>query len=131
MPSNRIGRINEEIQRELSDQLRRLKDPRVSATGMVSITRVDTTGDLRYARIYVSTLDKARETEVLKGLKSAAGFLRRELGRALQLRYTPELQFVEDDSIGTGAHILSMLRDPEVVKPANPANEHIRLEDEE
>ena len=84
MPSNRIGRINEEIQRELSDQLRRLKDPRVSATGMVSITRVDTTGDLRYARIYVSTLDKARETEVLKGLKSAAGFLRRELGRALQ-----------------------------------------------
>lgn len=75
MPSNRIGRINEEIQRELSDQLRRLKDPRVSATGMVSITRVDTTGDLRYARIYVSTLDKARETEVLKGLKSAAGFL--------------------------------------------------------
>ena len=57
--------------------------------------------------------------------------MRRELGRALQLRYTPELQFVEDDSIGAGAHILSMLRDPEVVKPANPANEHIRLEDEE
>ena len=105
MPSNRIGRINEEIQRELSDQLRRLKDPRVSATGMVSITRVDTTGDLRYARIYVSTLDKARETEVLKGLKSAAGFLRRELGRALQLRYTPELQFIADDSIAHGAHI--------------------------
>ena len=110
MPSNRIGRINEEIQRELSDQLRRLKDPRVSATGMVSITRVDTTGDLRYARIYISTLDKTRETEVLKGLKSAAGFLRRELGRALQLRYTPELQFIADDSIANGAHILEVLR---------------------
>lgn len=110
MPSNRIGRINEEIQRELSDQLRRLKDPRVSATGMVSITRVDTTGDLRYARIYVSTLDKARETEVLKGLKSAAGFLRRELGRALQLRYTPELVFEADDSIAHGTHILEVLR---------------------
>ena len=110
MPSNRIGRINEEIQRELSDQLRRLKDPRVSATGMVSITRVDTTGDLRYARIYISTLDKTRETEVLKGLKSAAGFLRRELGRALQLRYTPELQFIADDSIAHGAHILEVLR---------------------
>ena len=110
MPSNRIGRINEEIQRELSDQLRRLKDPRVSATGMVSITRVDTTGDLRYARIYISTLDKTRETEVLKGLKSAAGFLRRELGRALQLRYTPELQFIADDSIVHGAHILEVLR---------------------
>ena len=110
MSSNRIGRINEEIQRELSDQLRRLKDPRVSATGMVSITRVDTTGDLRYARIYISTLGKTRETEVLKGLKSAAGFLRRELGRALQLRYTPELQFIADDSIAHGAHILEVLR---------------------
>ena len=113
MPSNRIGRINEEIQRELSDQLRRLKDPRVSATGMVSITRVDTTGDLRYARIYISTLDKTRETEVLKGLKSAAGFLRRELGRALQLRYTPELQFIADDSIAHGAHILELLHQVE------------------
>ena len=53
MPSNRIGRINEEIQRELADQLRRLKDPRVSQVGMVSITRVDTTSDLRYARVYI------------------------------------------------------------------------------
>ena len=110
MASNRIGRINEEIQRELASQLRRLKDPRVSATGMVSITRVDTTGDLRYARIYISTLDKTRETEVLKGLKSAAGFLRRELGRALQLRYTPELVFEADDSIAHGTHILEVLR---------------------
>ena len=109
MPSNRIGRINEEIQRELSDQLRRLKDPRVSQVGMVSITRVDTTSDLRYARIYVSTLDKSQEREVLKGLKSAAGFLRRELGRSLQLRYTPELQFLADDSIQHGAHILELL----------------------
>ena len=109
MPSNRIGRINEEIKRELSDQLRRLKDPRVSQVGMVSITRVDTTSDLRYARIYVSTLDKSQEREVLKGLKSAAGFLRRELGRSLQLRYTPELQFLADDSIQHGAHILELL----------------------
>ena len=85
MPSNRLGRINEEIQRELADQLRRLKDPRVSS-GMVSIIRVDTTGDLRYARVYISALDKSREKDVVKGLKSASGFLRRELGRALQLR---------------------------------------------
>ena len=110
MPSNRIGRINEEIQRELSDQLRRLKDPRVSQTGMVSITRVDTTGDLRYARVYISVLDKSQEKDVLQGLKSAAGFLRRELGHALQLRYTPQLQFVADDSILHGAHILEVLR---------------------
>ena len=109
MPSTRVGRINEEIQRELADQLRRLKDPRVSS-GMVSIIRVDTTGDLRYARVYVSALDKSREKEVLKGLKSASGFLRRELGRALQLRYTPELIFEADDSIAHGSHILEVLR---------------------
>lgn len=113
MASNRISRINEEIQRELSEQFRRLKDPRVSQTGMVSITRVDTTGDLRHARIYISALDKSQEKEVLKGLKSAAGFLRRELGRSLQLRYTPELQFVADDSIQHGAHILEVLRQVE------------------
>ena len=129
MPSNRIGRINEEIQRELSDQFRRLKDPRVSS-GMVSITRVDTTGDLRYARIYVSALDKSQEKEVLEGLKSAAGFLRRELGRALQLRYTPELQFVPDDSIQYGAHILQVLRDPDKVKPVNPDNDAVLPEEE-
>lgn len=130
MPSNRIGRINEEIQRELSGQLRRLKDPRVSQVGMVSITRVDTTGDLRYARVYVSVLDKAQEKDVLKGLRSAAGFLRRELGHALQLRYTPELQFIADDSIQYGAHILEVLRDPERVKPVNPDNDAVLPEEE-
>ena len=129
MPSNRIGRINEEIQRELSDQFRRLKDPRVSS-GMVSITRVDTTGDLRYARVYISVLDKSQEKDVLKGLKSASGFLRRELGRALQLRYTPELQFIADDSIQYGAHILEVLRDPDKVKPVNPDNDAVLPEEE-
>ena len=129
MPSNRIGRINEEIQRELSDQFRRLKDPRVSS-GMVSITRVDTTGDLRYARVYISVLDKSQEKDVLKGLKSASGFLRRELGRALQLRYTPELQFIGDDSIQYGAHILEVLRDPGKVKPVNPDNDAVLPEEE-
>ena len=113
MPSNRIGRINEEIQRELADQLRRLKDPRVSQVGMVSITRVDTTSDLRYARVYISVLDKDQEKDVLKGLKSAAGYLRHELGSRVDLRYTPELQFFIDDSIAYGAHILDMLRQVE------------------
>ena len=129
MPSNRIGRINEEIQRELSALIRTVKDPRVH--GLVSITAADTTTDLRYAKIYVSVLDQSDVKEVVKGLKSAGGYLRRELGRALQLRYTPELIFVEDDSINQGAHILSMLRDQSVVKPANPANEHIHLDEEE
>ena len=113
MASNRINRINDEIQRELAAQLRNLKDPRVSGTGMVSITRVDTTSDLRFARVYVSVLDKEQEKDVLKGLKSASGFLRRELGHALQLRYTPELQFIGDDSISHGAHILELLREEE------------------
>ncbi|MBQ7778027.1 MAG: 30S ribosome-binding factor RbfA [Oscillibacter sp.] len=113
MASNRIDRINEEIQRELSALIRRLKDPRVSQAGMVSIIRVDTTGDLRYSRIYVSALNKSMEKDVLKGLKSASGFLRRELGHSLQLRYTPELQFIADDSIQQGAHILEVLRQVE------------------
>ena len=129
MASNRIGRINEEIQRELATLIRTVKDPRVH--GLVSITAVDTTSDLRYSKIYVSVLDKSDVKEVVKGLKSAGGYLRRELGAALKLRYTPELIFVEDDSIGQGAHILSLLRDPEVVKPANPANAHIDLDSEE
>lgn len=129
MASNRIGRINEEIQRELSALIRSVKDPRV--TGMVSVTAVETTPDLRYAKVFISVLDKSDSTQVLKGLKSASGWLRRELGRALQLRYTPELQFERDDSIDKGTHILDMLRDPAVVKPANPANAHINLDDEE
>lgn len=108
MASNRIGRINEEIQRELSDLLRELKDPRVHKT-MLSITRVETTPDLRYAKIFVSLLDKEYTKETLAGLKSSAGYLRRELGRSLQLRYTPELQWQADDSITHGAHILEIL----------------------
>lgn len=110
MPSNRIGRINEEMQRELSALIRQLKDPRVNTAGMVSVTRADTAPDLRYAKIYVSVLDKSKEKEVLKGLKSASGFLRREIGRALQLRYTPELQFIGDDSMLRGAQVLEILR---------------------
>lgn len=130
MANNRIDRINEEIQRELSALLRTVKDPRLQ-NGLLTITHVDTTSDLRYSRIFISALDKSREQDMMKGLKSASGYLRRELGASLKLRYTPELQFVADDSIRQGAHILEMLRDPAVVKPANPANEHIVLEDEE
>ena len=131
MPSNRIGRINEEIQRELASLIRTVKDPRVADAGMVSVTAVETTPDLKYAKIYVSVLDKSASAQALKGLKSAAGYLRRELGRALNLRNTPELSFVRDDSIDKGAHILDLLRDPSVVKPPNPANEHIILDEEE
>lgn len=108
MPSNRIGRINEEIQRELSDLLRTLKDPRVQKT-MVSVTRVDTTSDLRYAKVYVSVYDKDLSKEVFKGLKSSGGFLRHELADRLSLRYTPELVWEEDKSITYGARVLDIL----------------------
>ncbi len=108
MANNRLGRINEEIQRELSSLIRTVKDPRV--TGMISVTGVDTTADLKYAKVYISVLDKSDCAQVLKGLKSASGYLRRELGRALQLRGTPELTFIQDDSIDKGAHILELLR---------------------
>ena len=129
MASNRIGRINEEIQRELASLIPNVKDPRV--TGMISVTAVETTPDLRFAKVYVSMLDKSSAKEVVKGLKSAAGYLRREIGRSLNLRYTPELMFEEDHSIDHGAHILEMLRNPDIVKPANPANAHIVLDEEE
>ena len=123
MASNRIGRINDEIRRELSDILRTVKDPRVSQS-MLTITHVDTTSDLRYARIYLTALDRTGEKDLMRGLKSASGYLRRELGSRLNLRYTPELQFMSDDSIAHGAHILDLLSH---VKPANPANADIVL----
>ena len=131
MPNNRIGRVNEEIQRELASLIPTVKDPRVTNAGMISVTAVETTQDLKYAKIFVSVLDKSASAQALKGLKSASGYLRRELGQRLNLRNTPELSFVRDDSIDKGAHILDMLRDPEVVKPANPANAHIILDEED
>ena len=113
MASNRIGRINEEIQKELSSLIRNLKDPRVQDT-MISITRVETTPDLRWAKVYASFLQEDQAADALKGLKSASGYLRRELGRALQLRYTPELQWALDDSITYGAKMLKLINSLEV-----------------
>ena len=120
MASNRMGRINEEIQRELASLIPTVKDPRVS--GMISVTAVDTTPDLKYAKIYISVLDKSDCQQVLKGLKSAAGYLRRELGHALNLRYTPELVFERDDSIDIGAHVLELLRSVEEKENKDPEN---------
>ena len=115
MPSNRIGRINEEIQRELSDLLRTLKDPRVQKT-MVSVTRVETTSDLHFAKVWVSIYDKDQSKEVLKGLRSSGGFLRRELANRLRLRHTPELGWEEDHSITYGARILDILATLDIPK---------------
>ena len=109
MASNRIGRINEDLQRELSALIRTLKDPRVQQS-MVSVTKVDATGDLRYAKVYISVLDKDKSKETLKGLKSASGFMRREIGSRLRLRYTPELVFEEDQSMEYGARMFDLLK---------------------
>ena len=111
MPSNRIGRINEEIQRELAELIRSLKDPRVQT--MISITRVDTTPDLRYSKIYVSVLEEARSQDAIRGLKSAGGWLRR--------RYTPELVFTLDDSLKYGAHMFDLLEKLERQEAAREA----------
>lgn len=108
MASNRINRINEEIQKELSSLLRNVKDPRVQDT-MISITRVETTPDLRYTKVYVSFLQEDRVKNAMEGLKSAGGFLRRQLGHNLQLRYAPEIVWSLDDSITYGAHMMELI----------------------
>ena len=113
MASNRKGRINEELQRELSSLIRTLKDPRVQQS-MVSVTKVEATGDLRYAKVYISVLDKDKSKETLKGLKSASGFMRREIAGRSHLRYTPELVWELDDSITYGAKMLKLINSLEV-----------------
>jgi len=113
MASNRINRINEEIQKELSSLLRTVKDPRVQDT-MISITRVETTPDLRYTKVYVSFLQSDRAAGAMKGLQSAAGYLRRQLGSNLKLRYSPEIVWSLDDSITYGAKMLKLINSLEV-----------------
>ena len=108
MASNRILLINEEIQKELSNLLRKVKDPRVQDV-MISITRVETTTDLRYTKVYVSFLQEDKASDAMKGLKSAAGFLRRQLGSNLKLRYAPEIVWALDDSITYGARMLELI----------------------
>ena len=113
MASNRILLINEEIQKELSSLLRTVKDPRVQDV-MISITRVETTPDLRYTKVYVSFLQSEKADEAMKGLKSAAGYLRRQLGQNLQLRYAPQIVWEKDDSIVYGARMLKLINSLEV-----------------
>lgn len=113
MSSNRINRINEEIQKELSSLLRTVKDPRVQDT-MISITRVETTPDLRYTKVYVSFLEEDKVKNAMAGLKSAGGYLRRELGHNLQLRYAPEIVWSLDDSITYGAKMLKLINSLEI-----------------
>ena len=109
MPTNKLQRINEDISRELSALLREVKDPRVRQ-GMLSVLAVDTTADLKFAKVYLSVLGLEDEKRMLKGLESAAGHLRRALGQALDLRHTPELIFKLDKSMEHGAHVSKILQ---------------------
>ena len=108
MPSNKLARTNDDIQLVMSKLLREIKDPRVNQ-GMISVTRVETTGDLRYSKIWLSVMGLQNEKEFKIGLKSAAGWLRRELGSSLKLRNTPELTIELDHSIEYGAHINELI----------------------
>ena len=111
MASNRIGRINEEIQRELAALIRTVKDPRVH--GLVSVTAVDTTPDLRYAKIYVSVFPFDRSTAVMAVLDKQNWLLRRSLGQRVhnQLKTVPEIQFFLDDSLEYIDNIDQLLRE--------------------
>jgi ribosome-binding factor A len=108
----RATRVADQIRTEVADILmRKTKDPRV---GVVTVTDVELTADLRLARVYVTTgTDAQRETEALAGLEKAAGFIRGELGRRLNLRYTPDLVFKKDVAGARGDRILSLLHDLE------------------
>lgn len=108
MAGNRAARIADVIQQELAGLIRNeLKDPRI---GFVSIVKVDVSGDIRHAKVYVSVMgDESAQKETLKALQSASGFLRNEVGRALQIRYTPELHFALDESIAHGSRIAQLL----------------------
>ena len=113
MPSknnNRIGRIDEEYRKELSQIISyELKNPNV--TGMISVTKVKVTPDLKFAKIYVSILNSKNIKETMEGLKKSSGFVRSELAKRINLRNTPELIFEIDDSMEYGAKIDSILKE--------------------
>ena len=113
MANYRIRRINEEVQKALGDILRQVKDPRVSCN-FISITAVDVTGDLKYAKIYYSVIaPNCSKKELSRGLRSASGYIRLQLAKMLNLRQTPELQFIYDTSSENGAHISKLLKQVE------------------
>jgi len=113
MPTNKLQRINQDISHALSRLLREVKDPRVQQ-GMISIVAVETTPDLKFAKVHLSVMGLEDEKGLLKGLHSASGYLRRELGRVLTIRHTPELSFKLDKSMEHGAHVSKILRDLDV-----------------
>lgn len=108
--ANRINKINEEVKRELSSVIRELKDSRIPV--MTSVVAVNVTPDLRWAKAYISVFGSDEvQKSAIEGLKSASGFIRREIGHRLKLRYTPEFDFELDHSIEHGAYINKLIND--------------------
>ena len=114
MANHHIDRINDDIRRVLAEKLREVKDPRVQQGSMVTVTHTDTSSDLRTCKVYISILGDYDPKEMRRGLKSVSGWLRRELSGSLDLRYTPELTFVLDDSIAHGAYINQLINDLDI-----------------
>ena len=107
---NRLNRINEELKKELSQIISyELKNPEV--TGMISVTRVKITPDLKYAKVYVSILNSKNDEKTIEGLKKSAGFMRSQIAKRINLRITPELVFEKDDSMEYGMKIEAILKD--------------------
>ena len=110
MAGFKINRVTSDIKIALADILREVKDPRVSK--LLSIVKLDVSGDMSYAKVYVSAIEgKEKTAESVKALKGAAGYIRRELGARLKLRKVPELRFVADDSIEVSAKISRIVND--------------------
>lgn len=127
MAKYRRGRINDEVQKELAMILREVKDPRL-ADAFISITAAEVTPDLKFAKIYYSAMQGDKK-EIAKGLKSSAGYIRRQLAQRLNLRMTPELTFCEDHSIAHGAHISKLLNEIEFAPETEDEGEKADGED--
>jgi len=108
MSGQRLDRLREEIRKETSDVIRKLKDPRV---GFVTVTDVEVSGDLRHVKVFVSVYgDEESKKETMRTLERASGFFRTELGQRIRMRYTPEIHFKFDESMERGARIFELLR---------------------
>ncbi|MBE6021775.1 MAG: 30S ribosome-binding factor RbfA [Cellulosilyticum sp.] len=111
MASQRLTRINEEMRREISEIIRtEIKDPAVQDV-MISVVAVDTTNDLKTAKVYISVLQDSKKQEALAGLQKAQGFIRKEIARRINLRNTPELLFRLDESIERGIEMSKLIND--------------------
>lgn len=109
MANYRVGRVNEELMKALCEIVRTVKDPRVSGA-FVSITAVDCTPDLKNAKVYFSVMGERRKGDTQKGLENAAGYIRTQIAKMLNLRITPELRFISDESMKHGAHISALMK---------------------